>query len=134
MIDLNAKQAAIRAGYSKKTAEVQGSRLLSNVKVASRISELKATRSERTDITADFVLQGLKEVAQRCLQRVPVMKFDYIEKRMVQETAEDDKGKEVGVWEFDSQGANRAFELLGKHLGVFEKDNSQKGETTVILV
>lgn len=60
---------------------------------------------------------GLKEVAQRCLQRVPVMEFDRVERRMVQ--AQTEGGKDV--WEFDSTGANRSFELLGKHLGMFEK-------------
>ncbi len=134
LIDLNAKQAAIRTGYSAKTAEVQGSRLLSNAKVASRISELKAQRVERTEITADYVLSGLKEVAERCLQRKPVMEWDYSEKCLVQKTTTDEAGKEVGVWEFDSAGANRAFELLGKHVGVFEKDNSQKKPATVVMV
>ena len=48
LVDLNATQAAIRAGYSKKTAEVQGCRLLSNVKVARKIAEAQKARSERT--------------------------------------------------------------------------------------
>lgn len=122
IIDLNAKQAAIRTGYSERSAEVTGSRLLSNHKVASRISELKAQRVERTEITADYVLAGLKEVAERCLQKSPVMKWDYVNKQMVQ--VQDDEGRDV--WSFDSQGANRSFELLGKHIGIFEKDNSQK--------
>jgi phage terminase small subunit len=126
LIDLNATQAAIRAGYSKRAATVQGSRLLTNANVASRIAELQAERSQRTGIEADYVLQGLRQVAERCLQRQPVMEWDYAEKRMVQKTAVSEDGKEVGVFEFDSTGANRAFELLGKHLGVFEKDNKQK--------
>jgi phage terminase small subunit len=128
LIDLNGKQAAIRSGYSERTAEVQASRLLSKANVSARIAELKAARVERTEITADYVLTGLKEVAERCLQRVPVMEFNYEMKRMVQKTDSDDKG----VWEFDSSGANRAFELLGKHVGVFEKDNSQKKPETVV--
>lgn len=126
LIDLNATKAAIRAGYSAKTAQEQSSRLLSNVIIASRIRELKEKRSERTDITADFVLNGLKEVAQRCLQHKPVMRWDYEDKMMVQETGIDEKGNTVGIFEFDSNGANRSFELLGKHLGIFEKDNKQK--------
>lgn len=44
LIDLNATQAAIRAGYSPKTAEQQGSRLLSNVKVKGRVAEKMAER------------------------------------------------------------------------------------------
>jgi phage terminase small subunit len=130
LIDLNATQAAVRAGYSVKTANEQASRLLANVNISSRIGELKAERVERTDITADYVLAGLKEVAERCLQRVPVMKWDYVNKAMVQ--VQDEEGRDV--WSFDSQGANRSFELLGKHVGVFEKDNSQKNQTIKVKI
>ena len=63
LVDLNATQAAIRAGYSAKTAEVQGSRLLGNVKVAAAIREAQEARSERTGITQDEVIQGLKKEA-----------------------------------------------------------------------
>lgn len=60
LIDLNATQAAIRAGYSKKTADVQGPRLLGNVGVAAAISEAKAKREQRTQIDADWVLKRLE--------------------------------------------------------------------------
>lgn len=63
LIDLNAKQAAIRAGYSPKTAESQGSRLLSNAKVAKAIQAGKEARSARTEITQDRVLQELARLA-----------------------------------------------------------------------
>lgn len=56
LADANATQAAIRAGYSARTAEQQGSRLLSNVEVAAAIAEAQRQRSERTAITADRVL------------------------------------------------------------------------------
>ncbi len=62
-IDMNATQAAIRAGYSKRTAKEQATRLLSNVHVAAAIAEKRAHRSERTGITADRVLQELARVA-----------------------------------------------------------------------
>ncbi len=64
LIDLNATQAAIRAGYSEKTANEQGSRLLANVKVAARIQELKNKRSERTRINADWLLTRLADEAE----------------------------------------------------------------------
>lgn len=57
LVDLNATQAAIRAGYSEKTARQQGQRLLSNVVIEARIAELKRERSMRTQITADRVLE-----------------------------------------------------------------------------
>ncbi|WP_437609657.1 terminase small subunit [Erwinia sp. V71] len=64
IVDLNATQAAIRAGYSEKTAQEQSSRLLSNVMVQSRISELKADRNERVGIDAAYVLRRLVEIDQ----------------------------------------------------------------------
>ncbi|MDU7837670.1 MAG: terminase small subunit [Pantoea sp.] len=64
LIDLNATQAAIRAGYSEKTSNEQGARLLANVSVQSRISELKAQRNDRIDVDADYVLKRLFEIDQ----------------------------------------------------------------------
>lgn len=55
LIDLNATQAAIRSGYSEKTANEQGCRLLANVNISQRISELKAARNDRVEINAGFV-------------------------------------------------------------------------------
>lgn len=57
LIDLNATQAAIRAGYSARTAPEQASRLLANVKVAAEIQKAIAARAERTDISADRVVK-----------------------------------------------------------------------------
>jgi phage terminase small subunit len=57
--DLNATQAAIRAGYSAKTASSQGERLLRNVEVSAAIAEAKADRSERTKVDADWLLTRL---------------------------------------------------------------------------
>ena len=56
LIDLNATQAAIRAGYSEKTASAASARMLRNVKIAAEISRLKAAKSERTQVTADMVI------------------------------------------------------------------------------
>lgn len=64
LIDLNATQAAIRAGYSEKTANEQGARLLAKVKVQSYILELKQQRNERNNIDADYVLRRLVEIDQ----------------------------------------------------------------------
>lgn len=89
LIDLNATQAAIRAGYSEKTANEQGARLLANVSVQEKIAELKAERSKRTEITQDSVIQELAAVARAEVKGVRAV----------------DKLK--------------ALELLGKHLGMF---------------
>jgi len=113
LIDLNATQAAIRAGYSRHTAKSQGQRLLTNVAIAAAVGTKTQKQIEKLDISADYVLRGLKEVGERCMTRVPVMVRDG--RHLVQKT--DENGE--GVWEFDSAGANRALELLGKHLALF---------------
>lgn len=59
LIDLNATQAAIRAGYSAKTAHAQGPRLLENVGIVAAIDAAKAERSAETKIDANWVLQRL---------------------------------------------------------------------------
>jgi phage terminase small subunit len=63
LIDMNGKQAAIRSGYSEKTAEVQASRLLSNVKVQDYIAIRMKKREERTEITQDMVLARWWKIA-----------------------------------------------------------------------
>lgn len=62
LIDLNAKQAAIRAGYSEKTAEQQGYQLLQKTLVQNHIAKLKDQRNERNDVNADYVLKRLIEI------------------------------------------------------------------------
>lgn len=62
LIDLNASQAAIRAGYSAKTANRIGSENLSKPDIAKRIIELKSARNERVEINADYVLRRLVEI------------------------------------------------------------------------
>lgn len=115
LLDPIATQAAIRAGYSERTAGVQGCRLLNNANVSRAIAEGQKARSEKAKIDAQWVLANLVEVSQRCLQKAPVMEFSPADRCMVQ--AEDEEGRPV--WEFDSKGANRALELIGKHLGMF---------------
>lgn len=62
LIDLNATQAALRAGYSAKTAYSQGERLLKHVEVDRAISAAMKMRSDRTEITADRVLKELAKI------------------------------------------------------------------------
>ena len=62
IVDLNATQAAIRAGYSEKTANNQVGRLLVNVGIQARIEELKAARNEEVKIDANYVLKRLVEI------------------------------------------------------------------------
>ncbi|MDI9222135.1 terminase small subunit [Pantoea sp. EA-12] len=62
LIDLNATQAAIRAGYSKKTARASGCENLTKPNIAEQIARLKSGRNERTEIDADYVLRRLVEI------------------------------------------------------------------------
>jgi phage terminase small subunit len=113
LIDLNATQAAIRAGYSAATAGQQGERLLKNVEIADAVQAAMDKRAQRTEITADYVLSNLAQIVERTMQRAPVM-VGRGEDR-IQLT--DEAGRHV--WEFNANGANKALELLGKHLKLF---------------
>lgn len=124
IIDLNATQAAIRAGYSEKTSMEQGYQLLQKTLVQQYIQQLMDKRSKKTEITAEWVLNSIKEVAERCMQKVPVMYFDKETKMYVQEKTEDGEG----VWQFDSSGANKSLENLGKHLKLFTDKVEHSGE------
>ena len=63
LIDLNATQAAIRAGYSKRTAAASAARLLRNVKVQEYISEKQKEIEKRTEVTQDMVIKELAKIA-----------------------------------------------------------------------
>lgn len=65
LLDVNATQAAIRAGYSEKTAYSQGQRLLKNVEVEKFLSERARSASQKVDLSAERVLRGLYEEATR---------------------------------------------------------------------
>lgn len=124
LVDLNATQAAIRAGYSAKTARQIAEENLSKPDIAAAVQAGMDARAQRTEITADYVLKGITEVAERCLQRAPVMEGRGEDRKQ----ARDEEGRHV--WTFDASGANKAFELLGKHLKLFTEkvDHSHSGE------
>lgn len=62
LIDLNGTQAAIRAGYSERTANEQAARLLANVSVSKAVADAQAERADRLEITADRVLAELAKI------------------------------------------------------------------------
>ena len=76
LTDLNGKQAAIRAGYSARSAEVTASRLLSNAKVAAAVAEAQSKIAERNEVTQDWIIAELKDNLRRCKQAVPVLDKD----------------------------------------------------------
>lgn len=109
VVDYNGAQAAIRAGYKEASARVQASALLTNPNILSRVRELQHEQVERLAVTQDYVVLQLLETYQKCLEVTPVLKFDSDLGEMV----------ETGKYQFDSRGALRALELLGKHLGMY---------------
>ena len=62
-VDRNATQAAVRAGYSPRTAYSQGQRLLKNVEVSALVDSFEEERTERTRVTADKVIRELARLA-----------------------------------------------------------------------
>ncbi len=135
MIDLNGCQAAIRAGYSKKTAQEQASRMLSNVKVQAEVSRLLQERADRVEITADTVLREILQVARadigQAFNKDGSLKALH---DMPEQTRRAIAGVDV-FEEFDGRGSERAqigwtkkirfwdkvraLELLGRHLKLF---------------
>ena len=113
LLDLNATQAAIRAGYSENTAYSQGQRLLKNVEVMTALAEARQEVTKEIKIDQQYVLSNLQELAERCMQKTPVME------RRGNETvqATDEEGNHI--WAFNAAGAAKALELLGKYLGMF---------------
>ncbi len=73
LIDLNATQAAIRAGYSKHTAEVQGCRLLRKVQVKAAVAAGQAVIAEKHEITEDWLVGEFKENHRLAREGNPVL-------------------------------------------------------------
>ncbi len=116
LIDLNATQAAIRAGYSKKTAKVTGSENLTKPDVAAKIQILFDARAEKVELNSEWVLKNLQKVAERCMQQEEVLVG----------------GEPSGEYKFDSSGANKSLELIGKHLKLFTDKIEQDTTLTVV--
>jgi phage terminase small subunit len=112
LIDLNATQAAIRAGYSKKTANEQASRLLANVNVSAYVEKKQERLAKKAEISQEWV-NNLKKVFERCMQ---------------EESVTDKEGNFSGVYEFAHSGATKSLELLGKHLGMFSERIKHSGD------
>jgi phage terminase small subunit len=102
--DLNATQAAIRAGYSKKTAGSQAHDLLKIPEIEAAVNDEIDKRVQRTQINGDYVLIGIKNLIERCIQAEPVL---------------DKDGEPTGEYKFEAYAALKGYELLGKHLKLF---------------
>lgn len=124
LVTLNATEAAIKSGYSEKTAKSQGSRLLTNVDIRAYIDERQGKISDELQIDAKWVLKKLVDVVERSLQAEPVMKWDYNERKLM----------ETGDYTFDSGGANKALELIGKTKGMFTDKLEHSGNVGITIV
>lgn len=150
--DLNATQAAIRAGYEANSADVTGSRLLGNAKVQSALSEAQAARSERTKIDADWVLRRLVAEAEADLAEIydeqmrlkPVHEWPQIWRKglvcglKVAEIWEGfgEERKVVGeLREVKLSDRVKRLELIGKHVDVqaFKEQVEHKGSISLTV-
>lgn len=136
LIDLNATQAAIRAGYSAKTAEAAGSRLLRNVNVAIAITAAQAERSEKTKIDADWVLSRLAAEVEADVADLydddgrvkPIREWPLIWRKglvagietVQEQVGKDKKGNPIFATAYKLRLASRdrRLELVGKHVFV----------------
>src|SRR4051812_16090454 len=129
LVDLNATQAAVRAGYSARSARTQAADLLTNPNIEAAVAEAQAERSRRTEVTADRVVLELARVAFGDPRRVmswgpggvklrPSAALADEEAAIVAEVGETTtkEGGSLRVKTVDKLGALR---LLGQHLGMF---------------
>jgi len=132
LIDLNATQAAIRAGYSPKTADRIGPELLGKTCVLETIQKAIAERSRRTGINQDRIIRELAKIA--FVNAADVINFDEATIRDYVDSDDTAAIQAVKVKRIPTQDGDiieceikiadklKALELLGKHLGMF-KDN-----------
>jgi phage terminase small subunit len=137
LIDLNATQAAIRAGYSKKTAKETGYENLTKPHIQGYIQELVNQRSERTQIDADKVLNELAKLGFSDIRQIftedghllsphnlpdgiaaAVQSIEVVTRYSGEE---DDDGNKVPEYVHKIRLADKTknLELLGKHLKLF---------------
>ena len=145
LIDLNATQAAIRAGYSKNTAAEIGCENLIKPNIQKYIEERKADRAKRTELSQDEVLKELKNFAFSDITETILLSSEQIKelpenvrrlivsyKKVSKRFGEDQEFEEESV-ELKFVDKMKAFEMLNKHIGFYEADNEQ-GKTVINTV
>lgn len=115
LIDLNATQAAIRAGYSERTAYSIGEENLKKPEIKRAIEEAQLNRSSRVQITQDDVIRMLIENIEKSSGTKQVV---------ITQTRKSEDGEFVGddiaQFVYEPSSVNKALELLGRHLGMFK--------------
>lgn len=109
LFDGNATQAVLRSGYSQdyRSARFRGVQNLARAYVRRGLQDARAELSRKTLLTAEWVETRLMQIAERCMQAEPVV---------------DKEGNPTGEYRFDSSGANRALELLGRRLRLWDAE------------
>ncbi len=111
LIDLNATQAAVRAGYSKNSARQIGDENLSKPVIAAAVAQAMQERSEATKIDSEWVLRQAVELHRRCMQEIKPARNPKTGKQIYD-------GDGNALFTFNAAAANRALELVGKHVSV----------------
>ena len=149
LIDLNATQAALRAGYSEKTAKDIACENLAKPNIQELIQERTTERQKRTEITQDMVLKGLAQVAFADHRNMftpdgnlinitdladdaamSLAGFEVVTVRKEDRTAGEGSPVEY-INKIKSNDRMKALELLGKHLVMFTDKHEHSGDFTV---
>lgn len=139
--DLNGTKAAIRAGYSEKSATVQASRLLMNVNISDYCQVLMDERAARTLVDADWVITRLKQIAGADMSDVADWSASGVNfkdsstltdgaKASIQ-SVEETTNEHGGSLKIKQHDKIKALELLGKHLKLFTDVHEHKGKFTL---
>lgn len=149
LIDLNATQAAIRAGYSAKTARSVGAENLTKPVIAFAISDAQAKRSERTQVKADWVLQRLTDEATADLADIydeagqlrPIHEWPLIWRQGLVAGIETEElrqdGEVIGyIRKVKLSDRIKRIELIGKHVDVqaFREQVENTGSLTMTVL
>lgn len=149
MKDFNGTQAAIRAGYSKKSAGEQAVRLLGNVNVQKFIKSLQGKAAYKHEELADQIVQELKKIgfsdisqfldsenAIKDISKLPPELSTCVESIKKTETefgGEDNGGTKTSI-QFKLHSKLDALEKLAKYVGLYEADNRQRGAVITVNI
>ena len=137
IIDLNATQAAIRAGYSKNTARFIACENLTKPNIQQKLAELQKEVAKRNEVTIDIIIGELKELGfsnisdfmhnGKMLPLAEVAKDRLKAVSQVKLTRTSNNDSERETIEFKFYDKLSALDKLARHLGFYEKDHKQQG-------
>ena len=115
LVDLNATQAAIRAGYSENTAKEIGYENLTKPHIQAAVTEAIQKRAKRVELSQDYVIESIMDTMERCKQAAPVL--DRKGEKVFVDTPDGDV---VPAYMFQPMPILKGSEILAKHLGMFD--------------